>query len=71
VLFGLVTIRQEAADAGAAPAMTGMAAAAARTASRRNAGFKACMIRSFGCWSSTRVLYVVTAPPSITPIAED
>src|SRR5215471_20029639 len=71
VLFGLATIRQEAADAGAAPAMTGMAAAAARTSSRPEADFNTCMIRSFECWSSTRELYVAAAPPSIAPLAED
>src|SRR5215831_6740262 len=52
VLFGLDTICQEAADAGAAPTMTGMATAAARTSSRRKAGFNTCIIRSFECWSS-------------------
>src|SRR5215831_2805553 len=71
VLFGLAAIRQEAADAGAAPTMTGMAAAAAITSSRRKAGFNTCMLRSFGCWSSTRELYVAATPPSITPLAED
>jgi hypothetical protein len=47
VLLGLATIRQEAADAGAAPTTTGTAAAATRTNSLRKAGFNPCMIRSF------------------------